>query len=109
MKKIFTSRGRLRSCPPKLKVLLSPLLAFLVCLLMLLSSSPVFAQGGKSLFPQGGKVKGTVVDEKGQTLPGVSVNIKGTNYGTTTDVGGQFTINADKGATIVLSFVGYNT
>jgi len=101
MKKIFTSRGRLLSCPPKLKVLLSPPLAFLVCLLMLIGSTPVFAQGGK--------VKGTVVDEKGATLPGVSVAIKGTNYGTTTDVNGQFSINADKGAIIVFSFVGYNT
>jgi len=101
MKKIFTSRGRLLSCPPKLKVLLSPPLAILVCLFMLMGATSAFAQGGK--------VKGTVVDEKGETLPGVSVTIKGTNYGTTTDVGGQFSINADKGATLVFSFLSYNT
>jgi len=101
MKKIFTSRGRLLSCPPKLKVLLSLPLAILVCLFMLMSATPAFAQGGK--------VKGTVVDEKGETLPGVSITIKGTNYGTTTDVGGQFSINADKGATLVFSFLSYNT
>ena len=65
MKKIFTSRGRLLSCPPKLKVLLSPALAIVVCVFMLMSATSVFAQGGK--------VKGTVVDEKGETLPGVSV------------------------------------
>ena len=68
MKKIFTSRGRLLSCPPKLKVLLSPPLAILVCLFMLMSATSAFAQGGK--------VKGTVVDEKGATMPGVSVTIK---------------------------------
>jgi len=68
---------------------------------MLMSASSVFAQGGK--------VKGTVVDERGETLPGVSVTIKGTNYGTTTDVGGQFSINADKGATLVFSFLSYKT
>lgn len=101
MKKIFTSRGWLLSCPPKLKVLLSPPFAILVCLFMLMSATFAFAQGGK--------VKGTVVDEKGETLPGVSVTIKGTNYGTVTDVGGQFSLNADKGATLVFSFVGYKT
>ncbi len=99
MKKIFTSYGRLVTLfPAKLKVIRSPHLFLLVCLLML----PVF------IFAQGAnKVQGTVLDERGETLPGVAVMLKGTNYGTTTDVSGKFTINADKGATLVFSFVSY--
>lgn len=53
-------------------------------------------------------IKGTVTDEKGEKLPGVSVSIKGTNRGTTTNVNGEFSLTvADANAVLVLSFVGY--
>ncbi len=51
-------------------------------------------------------VSGTVF-ENGTPLSGVSVLIKGTAKGTTTDAQGNFTLQAAKGATLVLSFVGY--
>lgn len=55
-------------------------------------------------------VTGTVVDEKGVTMPGVSVEVKGTGKGTTTDVNGHFTINvADESAVLVFSMVGYTS
>ena len=55
------------------------------------------------------KVQGTVTDAKGP-LPGVNVKIKGTTIGTTTDVNGKYALNdIDGGATLVFSFVGYNT
>ena len=38
-----------------------------------------------------GPVSGTVKDETGMALPGVSVSIKGTTTGTQTDVNGHFT------------------
>jgi len=53
------------------------------------------------------QVNGTVVDEKGQTMPGVSVKVKSTANGTVTDINGKFSINADKGATLVFTFLGY--
>ena len=53
-------------------------------------------------------VSGKVTDEKGEGLPGVSVVVKGTTQGTTTDGTGSFKINApNTSATLVFSFVGY--
>src|SRR5690606_38695047 len=51
---------------------------------------------------------GRVTDEKGEGLPGVSIIVKGTSRGTTTDLEGQYTLTIpDENAVIVLSFVGY--
>jgi TonB-linked SusC/RagA family outer membrane protein len=53
---------------------------------------------------------GTVTDETGQRLPGVSIVVKNTNRGTTTDADGKYRINTpDKTAILVFSFVGYAT
>ncbi len=52
-------------------------------------------------------VSGTVKDEKGNPLSGVSVVIKGTNKGTSTDADGHFTIEANEGNLLEFSFVGY--
>lgn len=60
-----------------------------------------------SAFAQGSKITGVVNDEKGQPLPGVSVKLKGTPNGTTTNVNGQFNINAEPSQTLVFSFLGY--
>ena len=99
MKKIFTCCGRLVSlCPAKLKVIRSPHLFLLMCLLML--PALVIAQNPN-------KIQGTVLDEKGESLPGVSVMLKGTTFGTTTDVYGKFSISAAKGTILVFSFVSY--
>jgi TonB-dependent SusC/RagA subfamily outer membrane receptor len=43
----------------------------------------------------------------GEKLAGVNVLIKGTSLGTITNVEGTYSITADKGATLVFSFVGY--
>ena len=42
-------------------------------------------------------------------LPGVNVVIKGTSKGTITNIGGEFTLEVEAGATIVFSFVGYES
>jgi TonB-linked SusC/RagA family outer membrane protein len=52
-------------------------------------------------------ISGTVVDETNQPLPGVSVAEKSTHRGVATDISGKYTINVEKGATLVFSFVGY--
>ncbi|MCX6216752.1 TonB-dependent receptor [Spirosoma sp.] len=53
-------------------------------------------------------VSGKITDEKGDALPGVSVVIKGTSRGTTTDATGQFKISVPSGkAVLIVSFVGY--
>ncbi len=52
-------------------------------------------------------VTGTVSDEKGTKLPRVSVMIKGSSLGTTTDNEGKFSISAPGTSTLVFSAVGY--
>jgi TonB-linked SusC/RagA family outer membrane protein len=55
------------------------------------------------------KVQGTVTDEKGLPLPGVSIKVKNGNAGTVTDVNGKYALNeVDGGATLVFSYIGYN-
>ncbi len=53
-------------------------------------------------------VRGKVMDEKGEGLPGVSILIKGAQQGTTTDISGNFQIEVpDEQSVLVFSFVGY--
>ncbi|MHA8065751.1 SusC/RagA family TonB-linked outer membrane protein [Aquirufa sp. ROCK2-A2] len=59
-------------------------------------------------FGQDRKVSGTVSDAKGQGIPGVSVLVKGTTTGTSTDVNGAFSINVkSNNAELQVSSVGY--
>lgn len=55
------------------------------------------------------KLSGTISDEKGAGLPGVSVVKKGTTTGVTTDLDGKYAININSGDVLVFSFVGYTT
>ena len=54
-------------------------------------------------------VNGVVIDATGLPLPGVSVTVKGSATGTTTDLNGHFTLNAPRSATLVLSYIGMIT
>jgi TonB-linked SusC/RagA family outer membrane protein len=54
------------------------------------------------------QVSGKVVDDNGDALPGVSILVKGTQQGTTSDATGSFSINLpDEVSVLVFSFVGY--
>lgn len=50
-------------------------------------------------------VKGVVLDESGQPLIGVTVQIEGTTQGVVTDLDGKFSISATKGQTLLFSMV----
>jgi hypothetical protein len=54
-------------------------------------------------------VKGVIRDEDKLPLPGATILIKGTSIGTTTDFDGNFSIEAKKGDTLILSYLGYET
>ncbi|MEO6631005.1 MAG: carboxypeptidase-like regulatory domain-containing protein, partial [Mucilaginibacter sp.] len=56
---------------------------------------------------QNGVVKGTVKDKKGDPLPGVTIQVKGTNNSTSTTVDGSFSITAAKGSVLQVRFIGY--
>lgn len=63
-------------------------------------------------FAQSRTIDGVVSDSQGQPLPGVTVLLKGTANGTTTNVTGNFTLpisDAQPGGILVLSYVGYIT
>ncbi len=68
-------------------------------LLLFFTSSMVFAQK---------KITGKVTDaESGIGLPGATIQVKGTNKGTSSDANGAFTLDVPSGATLVISSIGY--
>lgn len=58
---------------------------------------------------QNKQFRGTVTDDNGQPLPGVTVYVQGTTNGTITDLDGDFRISAEPGSMLIFSFVGYET
>ncbi|MBP9103172.1 MAG: TonB-dependent receptor [Chitinophagaceae bacterium] len=54
-------------------------------------------------------IRGTVTGENGQPLQGATVLVKGKSAGTKTDANGNFTINAEPNAVLIISYVGYET
>ncbi|WP_439481004.1 SusC/RagA family TonB-linked outer membrane protein [Algoriphagus formosus] len=72
---------------------------YLLVLLLLFSVTVTVAQESQ--------VNGTVVDETGTPIPGVSVLLQGTTRGTTTDLDGKYTIEAPSSGVLIFSFIGY--
>ena len=60
-------------------------------------------------YAQSISVSGTVVDEIGDPIPGANVLQKGTTNGVLTDIDGNFSMKAPNGATLVVSYIGYET
>jgi len=58
------------------------------------------------LYGQETTVRGRVVDDSQQSLPGVTVAVKGTARGTSTDLDGNYAIGVSSGETLVFSFMG---
>jgi len=55
-----------------------------------------------------GRITGKVVDETGAPLPGASVALVGTSYGTITDSQGNFVLSVPEGIyTVAISFIGF--
>ncbi|WP_211480972.1 SusC/RagA family TonB-linked outer membrane protein [Arcticibacter eurypsychrophilus] len=52
-------------------------------------------------------VQGQVVDVKGVTLAGVSIILKGSSIGTTTNLQGRYSINAPNNSTLIFSYIGF--
>ena len=72
-----------------------------VMIVALLVSTIAFAQG---------TISGSVTDgSTGDPLPGASVLVKGTTNGVTADFDGNFTISANSGDVLVISYLGFQT
>ena len=56
------------------------------------------------------KITGKITDEKGISMPGVSIVVKGTTTGVTTDTDGTYSIQvSDPNSVLVFSFIGFTT
>ncbi|UKJ08483.1 SusC/RagA family TonB-linked outer membrane protein [Solitalea lacus] len=53
------------------------------------------------------KISGTVLDETGQPLPGVTIRVLGTSTAAVTNANGKYSIQAEVGNTLEFSFLGY--
>ncbi|SFT00065.1 TonB-linked outer membrane protein, SusC/RagA family [Porphyromonadaceae bacterium NLAE-zl-C104] len=62
-----------------------------------------------TVYSQNVTLRGTVKDANNLPLIGVNVVEKGTTNGTVTDINGNYTLSAPSGATIVFSYIGYNS
>lgn len=54
-------------------------------------------------------ITGTVVDQNGDPLPGVTVSVPGTGIGTATDLDGRYSLSVPEGSTLVFSFIGFDS
>ena len=62
---------------------------------------------GKNLNYKDVGVSGRITDENGSPVPGVSIKVKGTNKGTTTNSDGNYSLTVPDNAVLVISSVGY--
>lgn len=56
---------------------------------------------------QDNKITGTVLDPTGMPVIGANIMVKGTTNGTITDMDGKFSLDVPKGATLVVTYVGF--
>ncbi|SEW35253.1 TonB-linked outer membrane protein, SusC/RagA family [Chitinophaga arvensicola] len=55
-------------------------------------------------------IRGRIMDEEGNALPGATIKLKGNDKGTATDAGGNFVLQVpDNKGILVVSFIGYQT
>ena len=77
------------------------LFKFILLGALMFLSVPIFAQM---------QVSGTVKDNTGELLPGVTIVVKGTSQGTVTDIDGSYSLSVpDAQSILVFSFVGMET
>lgn len=53
------------------------------------------------------QIRGTVKDVSGLPVAGANIVVKGTTQGTVSDVDGNFSVGAENGSVLVISFIGY--
>ncbi len=75
-------------------------IACLGIMMILINAQPLYAQQHK--------ITGKVLSDRDLTpLAGVSIQLKGTKTGTTTDMNGDFSLNAASNSVLAVTFVGY--
>ncbi len=73
-------------------------------------SAVVLVMGARDLHAQARTVTGHVTASDGSDLPGVTVLVKGSSLGTSTDIAGNYSLSVPpSGQTLVFSYVGYTS
>lgn len=54
-------------------------------------------------------IEGIITSQDGEPLAGATVQVKNSDTGTITDIDGRFSLSADEGAVLVISYLGYVT
>ncbi len=92
---------------PILKKLLMEITISILIVVMGISNVMAFPAGGSDPELQQEQVAGTVTDDKGAPLPGVSIVVRGTTLGTLSDANGKYTLpSVPQNATLIFSFIG---
>ena len=55
------------------------------------------------------KITGKIVEVNGEPIIGATVKVKGSATGTVSDLDGNFTVDAERGAELEVSYIGYKT
>jgi TonB-linked SusC/RagA family outer membrane protein len=79
---------------------------------LLLAGAPVnyvMAYGGVTGIQQTSSVNGVVVDQTGEAIIGATIKVKGSQKGAISDYDGNFTIDAQRGDELEISYIGYKT
>src|SRR5665647_365066 len=62
------------------------------------------------LFAQSNKIEGKVIDQTNKSpLAGVSISIKNSSIGTSTDANGNFSLDVPRNSKLLVSFIGYQS
>ena len=69
--------------------------------------SVLLCASSASLYAQQFEAKGSIIDEDGMPIVGATIVEKGTTNGTSSDENGQFSLSVNKGATLVVGYIGY--
>ncbi|NEU07980.1 TonB-dependent receptor [Flavihumibacter sp. R14] len=77
---------------------------------VILKKNPAVVSKSVDQFTPPVTITGKITDDKGVTLPGVSVKVKGSSNAVASDTNGAFTLTvADENVTLVFSFIGFST
>jgi len=115
MKKIFNCNNGILPLKLKLTVALYSALLLLPAVAEATSSVPDQAQTSLSpemkTFQQPARrtVTGTVLDENDETMPGATIQVKGSTRGVTTDNDGSFSIEVAPNDVLLISYLGYES
>ena len=93
------------------KIILPRLYPVLFCFILLLACTLNSSASIKGIdeITQSRRIHGTITDDKGEPLPGVTILVKGSNTGVLSDDNGKYELTVSGNVTLIFSFIGFET